>query len=109
MERAVALSDDDSIREAHLPEKLRATPSSRSSPRALVPPPPSSSSVNVFLPDDDLLRSGVEHAERTLILRALEKCGGNQTKAAQALGISRRTLVTRLTQYALPRPRKLGP
>ncbi len=31
---------------------------------------------------------------------------GNQTKAAQVLGVSRRTLVTRLKEYSLPRPRK---
>jgi DNA-binding NtrC family response regulator len=44
--------------------------------------------------------------ERRRIIVALEKCAGNQTKAAQLLGISRRTLVTRLKEYALPRPRK---
>ena len=52
------------------------------------------------------LRSGVEQVERDLILRALEQCAGNQTQAAKLLGISRRTLVSRLEQYALPRPRK---
>ena len=52
------------------------------------------------------LRSGVEQVERDLILRALEQCAGNQTQAAKLLGISRRTLVSRLEQYDLPRPRK---
>jgi two-component system response regulator AtoC len=37
---------------------------------------------------------------------ALRNCGGNQTRAASLLGISRRTLVNRLNQYNLPRPRK---
>lgn len=46
--------------------------------------------------------------ERQRILEALEACGGNQTRAAEALGISRRTLVTRLGEYGLPRPRKRG-
>jgi DNA-binding protein Fis len=37
---------------------------------------------------------------------ALEACHGNQTQAAKMLGISRRTLVSRLDSLSLPRPRK---
>jgi two-component system response regulator AtoC len=44
--------------------------------------------------------------ERARIIDALRTCHGNQTKAAEVLGISRRTLVSRLTEYDLPRPRK---
>jgi DNA-binding NtrC family response regulator len=44
--------------------------------------------------------------ERTRILRALERCGGNQTHAARMLGVSRRTLINRIERYILPRPRK---
>jgi two-component system, NtrC family, response regulator AtoC len=44
--------------------------------------------------------------ERERIIRALSTCGGNQTRAAKMLGISRRTLSTRLNEYNLPRPRK---
>jgi DNA-binding NtrC family response regulator len=47
-------------------------------------------------------------AERARILGALEQAGGNQTRAAQALGISRRTLLYRLDSYGVPRPRKPG-
>ncbi len=44
--------------------------------------------------------------ERERIIDALEACGGNQTRAAKFLGISRRTLINRLDEYNLPRPKK---
>jgi DNA-binding NtrC family response regulator len=45
-------------------------------------------------------------AEREHILRTLAQCGGNQSRAAKALGIARSTLVLRLNSYQIPRPRK---
>jgi transcriptional regulator of acetoin/glycerol metabolism len=54
------------------------------------------------------LRSDIATFERQRIVEALEKCAGNQTKAAELLGISRRTLVSRLGEYNLPRPRRGG-
>jgi len=45
-------------------------------------------------------------SERDRIIRALESCGGNQTRAAKLLGVSRRTLINRLEQFQLPRPKK---
>jgi DNA-binding NtrC family response regulator len=44
--------------------------------------------------------------EKARIVRALEACGGNQTRAAKLLGVSRRTLINRLEQFELPRPKK---
>jgi transcriptional regulator with PAS, ATPase and Fis domain len=44
--------------------------------------------------------------ERARVLAALEACGGNQTRAAKALGISRGTLIARLERYEAPRPKK---
>jgi two-component system response regulator AtoC len=44
--------------------------------------------------------------EQELIREALEETGGNQGKAAERLGISRRTLVNRLNAYGFKRPRK---
>jgi transcriptional regulator with PAS, ATPase and Fis domain len=49
------------------------------------------------------LRTGPA-SERALIVRALEDAAGNQTRAAEALGISRRTLVTRLGKHKIKRP-----
>ena len=46
-------------------------------------------------------------AERLRVLHALEQCGGNQTRAAKLLGVSRRTLINRLERLNLPRPKKI--
>ena len=43
----------------------------------------------------------VEDAEKALIIRALKECGGNRTKAAEKIGMSRRTLHRKLHAYNL--------
>ncbi len=49
---------------------------------------------------------GPEKLSQARIAEALRSCAGNQTRAARLLGISRRTLVNRLNEFNLPRPRK---
>ena len=49
---------------------------------------------------------GPDGDERARIQGALEMCGGNQTRAAKLLGLSRRTLINRLEKFDLPRPKK---
>jgi DNA-binding NtrC family response regulator len=49
--------------------------------------------------------AGVDALEKRRIVETLEAVGGNQTRAAQALGISRGTLLARLKQYGIKRPR----
>jgi two-component system response regulator AtoC len=56
------------------------------------------------LPDEK--RREVESLEMKRIQSALDECAGNQTRAAKLLGISRRSLVMKLTKYSMPRPRK---
>ena len=43
----------------------------------------------------------VEDAEKALIIRALKECNGNRTKAAEKIGMSRRTLHRKLHTYNL--------
>ena len=89
--------------------------SSSSSPSPVPMPPAPSAQVPVAMPPTTStlafgsaasLPDEMEALERQRILDALAKCGGNQTQAAEMLGISRRTLLRRLDEYAVPRPRK---
>jgi DNA-binding NtrC family response regulator len=52
------------------------------------------------------LRDELGTLERQRIIDALERCAGNQTQAAAMLGMPRRTFVSKLTAYGIPRPRK---
>ena len=45
------------------------------------------------------LNRDLDQLERQIVFETLERCGGNQGKAAQALGISRRTLLRKLKSY----------
>ena len=47
----------------------------------------------------------LDDVERDLILETMVRCGGNRTWAAEILGISVRTLRTKLLRYEDQRPR----
>jgi transcriptional regulator with PAS, ATPase and Fis domain len=51
------------------------------------------------------IRDEFAEIERRRILEAMERCGGNQSRA-KMLGIARGTLIKRLEQYGYVRPRK---
>ncbi|HEY2514967.1 MAG TPA: sigma-54 dependent transcriptional regulator [Polyangiaceae bacterium] len=101
MERAVILARGGSVTPAHLdfcgrrPALRVLEPVSPACPE----PPPSGE-----LPI--AMRDQVKTFERERILAALQQTGGNQTRAACLLGISRRTLTNKLNRYGLERPRK---
>jgi DNA-binding NtrC family response regulator len=50
--------------------------------------------------------SVIDAIERSLIARAMEKCGHNQVHAARMLGISRNTLRHRIQKYGLESPER---
>jgi DNA-binding NtrC family response regulator len=49
------------------------------------------------------LEEAVELLERTLIVRALDRTGGNRSAASKLLGIHRNTLQRKLLEYKLDR------
>ena len=48
--------------------------------------------------------SGDASCQRERIVAALAACAGNQSRAARMLGMSRRTLISRLDEYGIQRP-----
>jgi two-component system, NtrC family, response regulator AtoC len=119
IDRAVLLSGGRTIAPEHLPQEkmarlIESRPSGGWAPFAAVEdveatvafpgtgnrtiPSPGPTTPSLYGEDDA--------KKRKQIVDALEKCAGNQTAAAKMLGIARQTLVTRLEQYNLPRPRK---
>lgn len=84
MERATVLAGDGPIVPKHFPAEVRGEGGST----------------------DGSLKSELDAIEKQRIVDALAACDGNQTKAAEKLGIARRTLIKRLDQYGIERPRK---
>ncbi|MBV8760340.1 MAG: sigma 54-interacting transcriptional regulator [Deltaproteobacteria bacterium] len=113
VERAVLLSSGGTIRARHLVlDATRDTPQSLrdSSPRMRdsrpTMPIPMGDTAPPVRPSQQSLASALADVEKQRILEALQQCGGNQSRAAKLLGISRTTLQARIDAYGLPRPRK---
>jgi two-component system response regulator AtoC len=47
----------------------------------------------------------LKQIEREAMIDALARCHGNQSRAAELLGMPRRTFCKRLKQHGIPRPR----
>jgi transcriptional regulator of acetoin/glycerol metabolism len=82
IEHAVVLSRGERIALRDLPPSLRG----------------SNPADNPLLPGKDLT---VKEAEKQLIIRALKETDGNRTRAAQKIGMSRRTFHRKLHDYHL--------
>ncbi len=107
IERAVLLCEGREIRPEHLSlEPLGAAEMVPPGPESV--PPPSSAGVAEGEWPAGGLTDELAATERKRILEALERCAGNQTRAAEMLGISRCALIHRLETYGVPRPRKRG-
>ncbi len=112
IDRALALCVGDHVRASHvlldppMPDVVAGGVSGAMSPRGLPSAPPATASAPAPGPAMGRLLRIDPDSERKLIEEALERAHGNQAKAAELLGISRRTLINRLDEYAIKRPRK---
>jgi two-component system, NtrC family, response regulator AtoC len=108
IERAVLLCTGNTIMREHLPMEKMGAVVPRSGPpstRAAAPPAPNrlqARSATIPAPG----ASPPPDQERQRVLDALEACAGNQSQAAKVLGISRATLIRRIEEHAIRRPRK---
>ena len=103
IERAMVLATGNTLDTRDLPEdRMRMVADEPMSLSPSSPPPRAPTEPIATGPTEGPIAA----AERQRILDALEMCAGNQTHAANVLGISRRTLVNKLDKFALPRPRK---
>jgi two-component system NtrC family response regulator len=85
IERASVLKRGDTITPAELPDKLKKEKTSIEN-------------IILNLPDEGI---ALEDLEKSLIIKALEKHKGNQTRAAEYLGITRPTLIYRMEKYGI--------
>ncbi len=100
VERSVLFADGPVISEAQLPDSLREKAPGLPVPIAAVGPlgaiaAPSGASMK------EIVRQAQAELERALISRALEETGGNVTRAAKRLQISRKSLQIKMKELGL--------
>ena len=107
IERATVLCGGDTILPQHLPPSVlrSASPVARGVTGSDLSPAARPSWAPAE-PATKGLRREIAALERSQIVEVLERCAGNQSQAAKVLGISRGTLLSRLTAFGLNRPRK---
>src|SRR5262249_54181230 len=101
IERAVLLSGARTLGPDSLPPEITDGAPSPETMETLVPPPPAASAVPQFGPPRFAPRE-TGSPERRRILEALQSTGGNRTRAAEILGMSRRTLANRIKEHGIP-------
>lgn len=83
LERALIICEDTEILPQHLPQEIQMVE-------------PVQNGGEIDLPEDGV---SLENVEKQLILKALQKTGGNQTRTAKLLGISRSALIYRMQKH----------
>ena len=95
IERAVILSRGDQIRLDDLPDKLRFNHVPYPSPSILTLEEPSQAN------QPELIPMNREEIEKNTIIRALQRANGNVTRAAEEIGISRRTIYRKMKKFQI--------
>jgi transcriptional regulator with PAS, ATPase and Fis domain len=109
IERAVLLAGASGVVTAtHLPSEINERAAS-SRPGAPVVASDGSASASGKARSRGDIKRELEEIEKQRIIDALEQCQGNQSRAAELIGMPRRTFLARLEAYGLPRPRKVKP
>jgi transcriptional regulator with GAF, ATPase, and Fis domain len=107
LERAVLVCRGGVLEASHL-ETMAAAAGRASSPPPMVADvrPPAAEPSPVEPARGAALSAELREIQKNRILEALEACAGNQTRAAKMLGMPRRSLLRRIDEYGLARPRK---
>jgi two-component system, NtrC family, response regulator AtoC len=100
IERAVLWSREPVLNLEHLSVSAPMTPLSDPAPKPLEVQS-ADSAVGVVDADTGPAGADLTQVERSMIERAMREAGGNQTQAAQRLGISRDTLRYRLKKFGI--------
>lgn len=93
IESAVVLSKSEELTAEYLPEIIR-----RQASRI--------AKIYLDIPEDGI---SLEEVEKELLVKALEKGEGNQSKAARFLNITRKTLIYRMEKHGLVPPARVTP
>ncbi|HOW56826.1 MAG TPA: sigma-54 dependent transcriptional regulator [Smithellaceae bacterium] len=90
LERIMLMAKSNVITVAELPEELKSSMTAQTD-----------AVTEDGKPLKDVVRNQMENVERQMIIRCLEESGGNVTKAAKELGLSRKGLQLKMIKYNL--------
>lgn len=98
LERAMNIGNSDWIEPAHLPPILLSRNRKKPFPTKTTVLSDQTSASDFAVLDK---RYVIANTEKDLILKALQECSGNRTRAAMLLGISRTTLYQKMQKYQI--------